>query len=86
MLTIDFKVVDGTSKAHLRAFAALWARGDHYVSTISFYRADEASDAIKQAMGRHYRSDTAGTVPATKKLESRKDLASRTAQLALMPS
>lgn len=30
----------------------------HYVSTIPFYHADEASDAIKKVMGRHYRSDT----------------------------
>ncbi|KAI0482703.1 fatty acid desaturase-domain-containing protein [Xylariaceae sp. FL0804] len=30
----------------------------HYVSTIPFYNADEASDAIKKVMGRHYRSDT----------------------------
>ncbi|KAK5095389.1 hypothetical protein LTR70_003553 [Exophiala xenobiotica] len=30
----------------------------HYVSTIPFYHADEASDAIKQVMGRHYRCDT----------------------------
>ncbi|KAK8022803.1 oleate hydroxylase FAH12 [Apiospora rasikravindrae] len=29
----------------------------HYVSTIPFYNADEASDAIKKVMGRHYRSD-----------------------------
>lgn len=32
----------------------------HYVSTIPFYHADEASDAIKKVMGRHYRSDTEG--------------------------
>ncbi|KAI0114166.1 fatty acid desaturase-domain-containing protein [Nemania sp. FL0031] len=32
----------------------------HYVSTIPFYNADEASDAIKKVMGRHYRSDTRG--------------------------
>ncbi|CAJ2500817.1 Uu.00g036700.m01.CDS01 [Anthostomella pinea] len=32
----------------------------HYVSTIPFYNADEASDAIKKVMGRHYRSDTEG--------------------------
>lgn len=31
----------------------------HYVSTIPFYHADEASEAIKPIMGRHYRSDTA---------------------------
>lgn len=30
----------------------------HYVSTIPFYHADEATDAIKKVMGRHYRSDT----------------------------
>jgi omega-6 fatty acid desaturase (delta-12 desaturase) len=30
----------------------------HYVSTIPFYHADEASDAIREVMGRHYRSDT----------------------------
>jgi omega-6 fatty acid desaturase (delta-12 desaturase) len=30
----------------------------HYVSTIPFYNADEASDAIRKVMGRHYRSDT----------------------------
>jgi omega-6 fatty acid desaturase (delta-12 desaturase) len=29
----------------------------HYVSTIPFYNADEASEAIKKVMGRHYRSD-----------------------------
>lgn len=29
----------------------------HYVSTIPFYNADEATDAIKKVMGRHYRSD-----------------------------
>ncbi|KAF1965846.1 delta(12) fatty acid desaturas-like protein [Bimuria novae-zelandiae CBS 107.79] len=32
----------------------------HYVSTIPFYNADEASDAIKKVMGKHYRSDTEG--------------------------
>lgn len=32
----------------------------HYVSTIPFYHADEASEAIKPIMGRHYRSDTQG--------------------------
>lgn len=32
----------------------------HYVSTIPFYHADEASEAIKKVMGRHYRSDTKG--------------------------
>ncbi|KZF20750.1 oleate delta-12 desaturase [Xylona heveae TC161] len=30
----------------------------HYVSLIPFYHADEASEAIKPVMGRHYRSDT----------------------------
>ncbi|KAI1737907.1 fatty acid desaturase-domain-containing protein [Xylaria scruposa] len=32
----------------------------HYVSTIPFYNADEASEAIKKVMGRHYRADTRG--------------------------
>lgn len=32
----------------------------HYVSTIPFYNADEASEAIKGVMGKHYRSDTQG--------------------------
>ena len=32
----------------------------HYVSTIPFYNADEATEAIKVVMGNHYRSDTAG--------------------------
>jgi omega-6 fatty acid desaturase (delta-12 desaturase) len=32
----------------------------HYVSTIPFYHADEASEAIKNVMGKHYRSDTEG--------------------------
>jgi len=32
----------------------------HYVSTIPFYHADEATDAIKPVMGRHYRSDVEG--------------------------
>ncbi|KAF2688750.1 delta(12) fatty acid desaturase [Lentithecium fluviatile CBS 122367] len=32
----------------------------HYVSTIPFYHADEASEAIKGVMGKHYRSDTEG--------------------------
>lgn len=32
----------------------------HYVSTIPFYNADEASDAIRPVMGKHYRSDTEG--------------------------
>ncbi|KAL6862482.1 Oleate hydroxylase fah12 [Amphichorda felina] len=30
----------------------------HYVSTIPFYHADEATEAIKPIMGKHYRSDT----------------------------
>jgi len=30
----------------------------HYVSTIPFYNADEATEAIKPVMGKHYRSDT----------------------------
>ncbi|KAI1382379.1 oleate delta-12 desaturase [Hypoxylon crocopeplum] len=30
----------------------------HYVSTIPFYNADKATNAIKPIMGRHYRSDT----------------------------
>ncbi|KAK4100444.1 delta-12 acyl-CoA desaturase [Parathielavia hyrcaniae] len=30
----------------------------HYVSTIPFYNADEATEAIKPVMGRHYRADT----------------------------
>jgi omega-6 fatty acid desaturase / acyl-lipid omega-6 desaturase (Delta-12 desaturase) len=29
----------------------------HYVSTIPFYHADEATEAIKPVMGKHYRSD-----------------------------
>ncbi|KAI9803489.1 MAG: Oleate hydroxylase fah12 [Sarcosagium campestre] len=32
----------------------------HYVSTIPFYNADEASEAIKPVMGKHYRADTKG--------------------------
>lgn len=32
----------------------------HYVSTIPFYNADEATDAIRPVMGQHYRSDTEG--------------------------
>lgn len=32
----------------------------HYISTIPFYHADEATEAIKPIMGRHYRSDTDG--------------------------
>jgi omega-6 fatty acid desaturase (delta-12 desaturase) len=31
----------------------------HFVSTIPFYHADEATEAIKPIMGRHYRSDAA---------------------------
>jgi omega-6 fatty acid desaturase (delta-12 desaturase) len=30
----------------------------HYVSSIPFYNADEATEAIKPIMGRHYRADT----------------------------
>ncbi|KAG5960857.1 Oleate hydroxylase fah12 [Claviceps cyperi] len=30
----------------------------HYVSSIPFYNADEASEAIKPVMGKHYRSET----------------------------
>jgi len=32
----------------------------HYVSTIPFYKADEATEAIKKVMGEHYRSDVEG--------------------------
>lgn len=32
----------------------------HFVSTIPFYHADEASEAIKPVLGPHYRSDVAG--------------------------
>ena len=32
----------------------------HYVSTIPFYNADEASEAIKPVMGKHYRSNVEG--------------------------
>jgi omega-6 fatty acid desaturase (delta-12 desaturase) len=32
----------------------------HYISTIPFYNADEASEAIKPVMGKHYRSDVEG--------------------------
>ncbi|KAI9685794.1 MAG: hypothetical protein M1820_010742 [Bogoriella megaspora] len=32
----------------------------HYISTIPFYHADEASEAIKPIMGAHYRSNTDG--------------------------
>ena len=32
----------------------------HYVSTIPFYNADEATEAIKPIMGEHYRSDVEG--------------------------
>lgn len=30
----------------------------HYISSIPFYNADEASEAIKPVMGKHYKSDT----------------------------
>ena len=30
----------------------------HYISTIPFYNADEASAAIRPIMGKHYKSDT----------------------------
>lgn len=32
----------------------------HYVSTIPFYHADEATEAIKPVMGRHYRANVEG--------------------------
>ena len=32
----------------------------HYVSSIPFYHADEASEAIRPVMGKHYRADVAG--------------------------
>jgi len=32
----------------------------HYVSAIPFYHADEATEAIKPVMGKHYRSNTEG--------------------------
>jgi len=32
----------------------------HYISTIPFYHAGEATEAVKPIMGRHYRSDTRG--------------------------
>ncbi|KIH90954.1 omega-6 fatty acid desaturase (delta-12 desaturase) [Sporothrix brasiliensis 5110] len=32
----------------------------HYVSTIPFYHADEASEAIRPVMGQHYRADVEG--------------------------
>lgn len=32
----------------------------HYISTIPFYNADEASEAIKPIMGQHYRADVRG--------------------------
>ncbi|CCX05374.1 fatty acid desaturase-domain-containing protein [Pyronema domesticum] len=32
----------------------------HFIPLIPFYHADEASEAIKKVMGRHYRSDTRG--------------------------
>lgn len=32
----------------------------HFISTIPFYHADEATEAVKKVMGKHYRSDTRG--------------------------
>lgn len=32
----------------------------HYVSTIPFYNADEATEAIKPVMGKHYRANVEG--------------------------
>lgn len=32
----------------------------HYVSTIPFYHADEATEAIKPVMGKHYRANVEG--------------------------
>jgi omega-6 fatty acid desaturase / acyl-lipid omega-6 desaturase (Delta-12 desaturase) len=32
----------------------------HFVSTIPFYHAEEATEAIKPIMGKHYKSDTEG--------------------------
>lgn len=32
----------------------------HFVSTIPFYHGDEATEAVKKVMGKHYRSDTEG--------------------------
>lgn len=32
----------------------------HFISTIPFYHADEATEAIKPVMGRHYRADVEG--------------------------
>ncbi|KAH7305962.1 delta12 fatty acid desaturase [Stachybotrys elegans] len=32
----------------------------HYISSIPFYNADEATDAIRPIMGQHYKSDTKG--------------------------
>ena len=32
----------------------------HFVSTIPFYNADEASESIKPILGRHYRSNVEG--------------------------
>jgi len=32
----------------------------HFISTIPFYNADEATEAIKPILGRHYRADTKG--------------------------
>ncbi|CZS98197.1 related to oleate delta-12 desaturase [Rhynchosporium graminicola] len=34
----------------------------HHVSTIPFYNAAEASEAMKRVLGRHYRSDTRGGI------------------------
>ena len=34
----------------------------HFVSTIPFYHADEASEAIKPILGRHYRAKVGGGV------------------------
>ncbi|KAG9258479.1 delta12 fatty acid desaturase [Emericellopsis atlantica] len=34
----------------------------HYISSIPFYNADEASDAIRPVMGKHYRADTEGAL------------------------
>lgn len=32
----------------------------HYISSIPFYNADEATEAIKPVMGKHYKADTEG--------------------------
>jgi omega-6 fatty acid desaturase (delta-12 desaturase) len=32
----------------------------HYISTIPFYHADEATEAIKPVMGKHYRANVEG--------------------------